>query len=168
VRPLVEATARAIQAGNMAPVRQVLQGHYRERVNGGYFLVEEIGAGKGQVYEPNGRRIKARFRGGPYGAAGPGGPAVEGTLTIDNAPNAFFGALVGRRAGDRVRVFLSPETIPDPYTAVPIVGRPPTRLPVAVGAIFEVEVLRVCEPVIWTITRGGGIIGPIQFEPYCR
>jgi hypothetical protein len=75
---------------------------------------------------------------------------------------------VGRRAGDRVRVLLSPETIPDPYSAVQTVGRPPTRLPVAVGGVFDVEVLRVCEPVIWTIARGGGIIGPIQFEPYCR
>jgi hypothetical protein len=168
VRPLVEATARAIQAGSMASVRQVLKETYRERVNGGYVLVEEMGAGKGQAYEGNGRRIKARFRGGPYSPSGPGAPTVEGTLTVDNAPNAFFGALVGRRAGDRVRVLLSPETIPDPYTAVPKVGPPPTRLPVAVGAIFDVEVLRVCEPVIWTITRGGGIIGPIQFEPYCR
>jgi hypothetical protein len=67
-----------------------------------------------------------------------------------------------------VRVLLSPETTPDPYAAVQVVGRPPTRLPVAVGADFEVEVLRVCEPVIWTVFRGSGIFGPLRFEVYCR
>jgi hypothetical protein len=67
-----------------------------------------------------------------------------------------------------VRVLLSPEAIPDPYTAVQTVGRPPTRLPVAVGGFFDVEVLRVCEPVIWTLIEGGGIIGPVRFVAYCH
>ena len=107
-----------------------------------------------------------RFRGGPYAATGAGAPAIDGTLTVDNAPNAFFSALDGRRAGDRVRLLLSPETIADPHAALAVVGNPP-RLPVATGAAFDVEVLRVCEPVIWTVFRGSGIWGPIQFEVYC-
>jgi HEAT repeats len=169
LRPLAEATARAIQAGDMAPVRQALQAAYGHGPGvTGYVDVEVLAAGEGQAYEPNGRRIKARFRGGPYSPSGPVAPLVEGTLTVDNAPNAFFGALSGRRAGDRVRVLLSPEAIPDPYAAIQTVGRPPTRLPVAVGGAFDVEVLRVCEPVIWTVLQGGGIIGPVRFEAYCR
>jgi hypothetical protein len=67
-----------------------------------------------------------------------------------------------------VRLLLSPETIPDPYSAVQVVGPKPAQFPVATGAAFDVEVLRVCEPVIWTVTRGGGILGPIRFEVYCR
>jgi len=67
-----------------------------------------------------------------------------------------------------VRVLLSPETNPDPYFAVPVTGRTPERLPVATGAAFDVEVLRVCEPVIWTVFRGSGIWSPVRFEVYCR
>jgi hypothetical protein len=169
LRPLTEATARGIGTGSLEPVRQALGTAYAHAPGAvGYVDVEVVGTGKGMAYEPSGHRIKARFRGGPYSASGPTAPAVEGTLTVDNAPNAFFSALAGRRAGDRVRVLLSPETNPDPYFAVPVAGRKPERFPVATGAAFEVEVLRVCEPVIWTVFRGGGIWSPVRFEVYCR
>jgi len=103
----------------------------------------------------------------PPGAPPP--PAVDYTLTVDDAPNALFSALVGRRAGDRVRVRLSPETIPDPYSRFPT-PRPSSvaQFPVGSGAEFEVDVLRVCEPVIWTLFKGGGILGPMRFETHCR
>ncbi|HET6900407.1 MAG TPA: HEAT repeat domain-containing protein, partial [Vicinamibacteria bacterium] len=169
LRPLAEATARAIQGRNMAPVQQVLRDAYGHGPGVvGYSDVEVTRTGGGLAYAPNGHRIKARFRGGPYSPSGTVVPSVEGTLTVDNAPNSFFAALVGRRAGDRVKVLLSPEMSPDPYWAVQTVGRPPTHLPVATGASFDVEVLRVCEPVIWTVFRGSGIWGPIRFELYCR
>lgn len=167
LRPLAEATARAIQAGSLTPVRQTLKDGYPHGPGGaGYVDVEVLRNGGGRPYARSGSRIKVRFRGGPYAATGAGAPAIDGTLTVDNAPNAFFSALDGRRAGDRVRLLLSPETIADPHAALAVVGNPP-RLPVATGAAFDVEVLRVCEPVIWTVFRGNGIWGPIQFEVYC-
>jgi hypothetical protein len=94
---------------------------------------------------------------------------VDETLAVDDAPNALFTALAGRRAGDRLRVRLSPETIPDPYSSFPT-PRPSNvaQSPVGSGAEFEVDVLRVCEPVVWTLFRGGGIFGPIRFETHCR
>jgi hypothetical protein len=168
LRPLAEATARAIQAGSLAPVRESLRDRYAHGPGGfGYVDVEVLRSGGGQPYARSGYRIKVRFRGGPYSASMPVAPVVDGTLTVDNAPNAFFSALDGRRAGDRVRVLLSPETIPDPHAAMAVVGNPP-RLPVATGAAFDVEVLRVCEPVIWTVFRGSGIWSPVRFEVYCR
>jgi hypothetical protein len=168
LRPLAEATARAIQAGSLAPVRESLRDRYAHGPSGaGYVDVEVLRSGGGQTYARSGYRIKVRFRGGPYTAAAPAAPAIDGTLTVDNAPNAFFSALDGRRAGDRVRLLLSPETIADPHAAQAVVGNPP-RLPVATGGAFDVEVLRVCEPVIWTVFRGSGIWGPVRFEVYCR
>jgi HEAT repeats len=168
LRPLAEATARAIQAGSLAPVREGLRDRYAHGPGGaGYVDVEVLRHGGGQPYARSGSRIKVRFRGGPYTGTGASAPAIDGTLTVDNAPNAFFSALDGRRPGDRVRLLLSPETIADPYAAMAVVGHP-TRLPVATGAAFDVEVLRVCEPIIWTVFRGSGIWGPIQFEVYCR
>jgi hypothetical protein len=94
---------------------------------------------------------------------------VDYTLTADRAPNALFAALSGRREGDRLRVRLSPETIPDPYASFPT-PRPSSvaQFPVGSGAEFEVEILRVCEPVIWTVFKGGGIVNPIRFETHCR
>jgi len=169
LRPLAEATARAIGVGSMEPVRQALRDAYGHGPGVvGYVDVEVVGTGAGMAYAPSGYRIKARFRGGPYTASGRAPATVEGTLTVDNAPNAFFTALAGRRAGDHVRLLLSPETIPDPYAAVQVAGRKPAQFPVATGAAFDVEVLRVCEPVIWTAFRGSGIWGPVRFELYCR
>ena len=64
---------------------------------------------------------------------------------------------------------LSPETYPDPYSRFPT-PRPSqvSQFPLGVGADFEVEILRVCEPVVWRIFEGGGIFGPIEFESHCR
>lgn len=41
-------------------------------------------------------------------------------------------------------------------------------LPDGSGAVFDVEIRRVCEPVIWTVFRGSGIWSPVRFELYCR
>jgi hypothetical protein len=104
-----------------------------------------------------------------YTPGGPGPPAVDHTLTVDNAPNALFSTLAGRREGDRLRLRLSPETQPDPYSRFPT-PRPSSvaQFPVGAGADFEVEIGRVCEPVIWRLYKGGGIVGPIEFETHCR
>ena len=170
LRPLVDATARAIRTSTMAPVREALSTAYVQVRGGeGYADVEVLEAGQGKVYTPHGHRIKVRIRGGVYTPGGPPPPAFDYTLTVDDAPNALFGALAGRRAGDRLRVRLSPETIPDPYGRLPT-KRPSsvTEFPVGAGADFDVEIMRVCEPVIWKIFRGGGIVGPIEFETHCR
>ena len=170
VRPLVDATARAIATGTIAPVREALATAYEHPRGGeGYVDVEVLEAGQGKVYVRNGHRIKARIRGGVYTPGGPPPPSVDYTLTVDDATNALFGALAGRRAGDRLRVRLSPETIPDPYASYPTI-RPSSlvQFPVGSGAEFEVEIQRVCEPVIWTLFRGGGIVSPIRFETHCR
>jgi hypothetical protein len=168
LRPLIDATARAIRTGTMAPVREALSTAYGHPGGGGYADVEVLEAGQGKAYGPQGFRIKARIRGGVYTPGGPPPPAVDYTLTVDSAPNAVFGSLIARREGDRLRLRLSPETIPDPYARFPT-PRPPSvpQFP-AGGADFEVEIRRVCEPVIWRLFRGGGIVGPIEFETHCR
>lgn len=170
VRPLVEATARAIPSSSMAPVRQALSTAYAHvRGEEGYADVEVLEAGQGKEYAPQGFRVKARIRGGVYTAGGPPAEAVDVTLTVDDAPNALFKALAGRREGDRLRLRLSPETIPDPYASFPT-PRPSSvaQFPVGSGAEFEVDILRVCEPVVWTLFRGGGIFNEIAFETHCR
>jgi hypothetical protein len=168
LRPLLDATARAIQASSMAPVRQALSTAYA-RAGDGYADVEVLAAGQGKVYSAQGSRIKARIRGGVYTPGGAPPTTVGYTLTADDAPNALFSALVGRREGDRLRVRLSPEAIPDPYSRFPT-PRPSSvaQFPVGAGADFDVEITRVCEPVVWTIFRGGGIFAPLRFETHCR
>jgi hypothetical protein len=170
VRPVLEAASRAVATGTMAPVRETLARAYlHPSGDRTYADVEELQAGEGTPYAVHGFRIKARIRGGVYTPGGPPPPAVDYTLTVDDAPNALFSALAGRRAGDRVRVRLSPETLPDPYWGFPT-PRPSNvaQFPVGSGAEFEVDVLRVCEPVIWTLFKGGGIFGPMRFETHCR
>ena len=170
VRALVDATARAIRAGAMAPVVRALSTDYSRGPQGaGFIHVEVLGSGEGKAYAPTGHRVKARVRGGPYNPDGPPLALADHTLTVDSAPNALFHALIGRRAGDRLRIRLSPETLPDPYWGFPT-PRPSSvaQFPVGTGADFEVEVLRVCEPVIWRLFEGGGIVGPIAFESHCR
>jgi hypothetical protein len=170
LRPLVEATTRAVGTRAMAPVREALSTAYAHPRGGeGYADVEVLESGQGKAYAPRGFRVKARIRGGVYTPGGPPPPAVDFTLTVDDAPNALFAALAGRREGDRLRLRLSPETIPDPYASFPT-PRPSSvaQFPVGSGADFEVDILRVCEPVIWTLFRGGGIVGPIRFESHCR
>jgi hypothetical protein len=168
VRPLVEATARAIQSSSMAPVRTALSTAYR-RIGDGYADVEVLEPGEGKEYRAQGFRIRARIRGGVYTPGGTPPPAVDYTLTVDDAPNALFAALAGRRDGDRLRVRLSPETIPDPYASFPT-PRPSSvaQFPVGSGADFDVEITRVCEPVVWTLFRGSGSVGKLAFETHCR
>jgi hypothetical protein len=168
-RPLVEATARAVRAGSMLPVREALSRSYARAGEKGYADVEVLAPGDGKAYAPPELRIKARIRGGPYTPAGPPPPTVDYTLTATHAPNALFAALAGRREGDRLRVRLSPETYPDPYAGFPT-PRPRAipEFPVGSGAEFEVEIVRVCEPVVWTLFKGGGIVNPIAFETHCR
>ena len=164
VRPLVEATARAIRSSSMAPVQAALSTAY-QRVGDGYVDIEVLEPGQGKQYQAEGYRIKARIRGGPYAPGGSPSPAVDYTLTADMAPNSLVRALVGRREGARLRVRLSPETIPDPYSGFPT---PRPEFPVGTGADFDVEIKRVCEPVIWTLFRGGGIFNPLTVETHCR
>jgi hypothetical protein len=169
LRPLVEATASAVASGDMAPVRAALARAYTRLQPSGYADVEVLQPGPGKAYAANAFRIRARIRGGVYTPGGPPAPAVDETLIVDGAPNALFAALNGRHEGDRLRVRLSPETVPDPYFRFPT-PRPASvaQFPVGSGADFEVEIQEVCEPVIWTIFKGGGIVGPIRFESHCR
>jgi len=170
VRPLAEATVRAVQARDMAPVRDALARRYGHGPgNVGYTYLEMLGEGSGEPYADE-HRIHVRVHGGPYDPAGQGPRTINDKLKAVSPPNAFFAALVGRRAGDRLKLILSPETAQSPYLSTErwIDHEVQHLLPMGAGAAFEVEVTRVCAPVIWTVFRGNGFFSPLQIELYCR
>jgi hypothetical protein len=171
LRPLVAATARALRENNPALVPQALATAYRRGPQrDGYVYVEVLQPGDGRAFESWELRIRVRFSGAPYTASGPGIPRIEDSLVADGGPNAFFSALQGRRAGDRLRLYLSPELQPDPYRATTKKPSHPGWQPAIVsnGGVFDVEITHVCEPVVWRLFKGGGIVGPMEFELYCR
>jgi len=120
--------------------------------------------------ETSDRRIRVRVQGRPYPPSGEK-PVIDDTLTADGPPNAFYAALAGRRDGDRLRLLMSPEVAQSPYYSTHRWNEDHNvqhLLPDGSGAIFDVEIRRVCEPVIWTVFRGSGIWSPVKFELYCR
>jgi hypothetical protein len=171
VRPLMEATVRAVRAGDLAPVRNVLGRAYTRGPNGiGYVRIDVLSEGRGPQYELNDRRIRVHVRGRPYPSSAEK-PVLDDTLTGDGPPNAFYAALAGRRGGDRLRLLMSPEVAQSPYASTHRWNEDHTvqhLLPAGSGAVFDVDIRRVCEPVIWTVFRGSGIWGEVMFELYCR
>ena len=82
--------------------------------------------------------------------------------------NTGLAALAGRRAGDRVRLLMSPD-IAQSLVFGTSKHQTTSRTHVSgTTGYFDVTIDRVCEPQIWTLYRGGSIIGPLQFELSCK
>jgi hypothetical protein len=123
----------------------------------------------GMAYEPEKHRIRARFTALHYGAPRKlPADMQETTLAAWQGVNAGLAALAGRRAGDRVRLLMSPDIA---QSLVFGTSKHQTRSRTHVSGTtgyFDVTIDRVCEPQICTLFKGGGRFGPLEFELSCK
>jgi hypothetical protein len=167
LRPLFEATARAVGSGDMAPVQGALaRGFKKGPRDTGYVRIESLSRGTGTRYDAAVHRIQVEVSGGVYGPGREGAAPIAGRITADNTgSNVFFSALQGQPMGERLRLLMSPETALSPFTYTQHKGG---DLPPGAAGEFEVEIRKVCQPQVWELTKGGGILGPIRIETSCK
>jgi hypothetical protein len=166
LRPVFDAAARAVSLGDVAPVREALgRGFTKGPHDTGYIRIDMLSAGSGMPYDHGVHRIRVDVRGAVYGPGRERGKRIAGVRTAENTTtNPFFLALGGRSAGTRLRMIMSPETALSPFAEAP---QPGPSLPPGTAADYEIDILKVCEPHIWELFKGGGIFGPIRIETSC-
>jgi hypothetical protein len=124
--------------------------------------------GKGLAYSPDLHRIRLKFKFSKYN--GPDNPAKSdaksGSVTIYKNPSSFWVKIAGVRAGEKLKLYLSPPLAISPYYGT---NQPPNDNVgyEREGAFYEVSVEDVCEPIFWTFWKGEGIFGPMIFEIKC-
>jgi hypothetical protein len=167
LRPLYEASARAVLRGDVTPVQEALARGFRKGPHGkGYVEIETLAKGIGTRYDPRVHRIQVEVWGGVYGPGREKAQRIEGLITAENwTYTTFFLALAGRQKGERLRILMSPEVADSPFDHSRYSGG---RLPPGAAGEFEVEIRKVCRPQIWEILEGGGIIGPWRIEIGCK
>jgi hypothetical protein len=167
LRPLLRATALAVGQGDLAPVRNALaRGFKRGPHNEGYVRVDILEKGSGVPYNPAVHRIQVEAWGGVYGPGRERAARIEGVVTAENTTyNPFFLALQGRSRGERFRILMSPETALSPFAHSLKGGG---KLPPGAAGEFEIDIRKVCQPQVWQLFEGGGIIGPMRIETGCK
>jgi hypothetical protein len=117
----------------------------------------------GTPYEPEKHRIRARFTALHYGSPRKlPADMQETSLVAWQGVNTGLAALAGRRAGDRVRLLMSPDIAESlGFGTSQHQTRSRTHVSGTTG-YFDVTIDRVCEPQIWTL------IGGVKFETSCR
>ena len=84
------------------------------------------------------------------------------------APNTLFHALQDRRQGDVLHVALSPEIAQSPLSGTERFAREEAlknAIPDGVAAAYDVEIERVCRPIVWRFLRGS--MYEFSFEVAC-
>jgi hypothetical protein len=122
----------------------------------------------GMAYEPEKHRIRARFTVLHYGSPRKLPLDMQETsLEAWQSVNTGLAALAGRRAGDRVRLLMSPD-IAQSLVFGTSKHQTMSRTHVSgTAGYFDVTIDRICEPQIWTLFSGGGWFGPMKFELSC-
>ena len=171
LRPLLTATARAVESANLQPAHAALKQFTPGPGGHGFVRIEVRQRGSGPIFDPSKHRARLHVKGGAIGPGSEGLPHFDHTLN-ERAPNMVFQALGGQREGDQVHVVLSPEIAQSPLSGTERWMRE-ERLKLAVpegmAAAYDVEIGHLCEPVIWRPLRGtAGWFSDMQFELYCR
>jgi HEAT repeat protein len=170
LRPLIIATVRAIESGNPQLAHDALKRFKAGPGGHGFVRIEVRRRGSGPTFVPTEHRATLHVKGGAMGPGSEGLPRFDHTVD-ERAPNMVFHALAGQREGDRVHVVLSPEIAQSPLAGT---GRWMDEeklkfaVPEGVAAAYDVEIDRVCQPVIWRPLRGMGKFSDMQFEVFCR
>jgi hypothetical protein len=167
---LAAATARAVREQRISPVRDELaRGFQKGPFDKGYVKMDVLRAGAGATpYDPVKHRVTLHYVVQPYGGPGRSPDRTTDAIVSLSAPNNALMALRGRRAGDVVRLLMSPDIAVSPAYGTSRHNDAWQTHVMGTPGSFEIAIDRVCEPVIWTAFRGYGIFGPIQFETYCR
>ncbi len=170
LRPLLTATMRAIESDNVQPALEALKQFTPGPGGHGFVRIEVRRRGSGPTFDPSKHRARLHVKGGAIGPGSEGLPRFDHTLN-ELAPNMVFQSLGGQREGDQVHVVLSPEIAQSPLLNTERWSRD-ERLKLAVpegtAAAYDVEIRRICEPVIWRPFSGMGKFSDTRFEVYCR
>jgi HEAT repeat protein len=170
VRPLLTATVRAVESGSLQPAHEALK-HFTPGPGGcGFVRIEVRHSGSGPTFDPSKHRATLHVKGGAMGPGSEGLPHFDHTVN-ELAPNMVFQALAGQREGDRVHVVLSPEIAQSPLAGTERWMREERlqfAVPEGTAAAYDVEIDRVCEPVIWRPLRGMGRYSDMKFEVFCK
>jgi hypothetical protein len=157
----LNAVVRSLREGQdlLTPVlqRDLPRGAYDK----GYVLVEPwqttaLPTGK-TPYFPGTHRITLRYTVLPYGTpTRMPSDMGENRVIAWQAVNSGIAALAGHRAGERVRLLMSPDIAQSLMYGTPQHQRSYTTHVRGTPGHFDVTIERVCEPQIWTLFRGGG------------
>jgi hypothetical protein len=168
-RPMLIAVERSLRDGR-DHLSQALEHDVPHGPDGkGFIWIEPLRTtATGTAYVPGKHRIRARFATLPYGPPRKIPEDIrETSLVAWESVNTGLAALAGRRAGDRVRLLMSPDIA---ESLVFGTSQHSTRARTHISGTpgyFDVKIERVCEPQIWTLYKGGPTIGPIAFEMSC-
>jgi len=164
------ATSRAVQERRVTAMRESLSRDFQKGPQGtGFVRVDVQRAGAGRTpYDPAKHRISLQFTVLRYDGASRSTERTTDSVVSQHAANSALQALQGRRAGDVVRLLLSPDIAQSPAYGTSRHGDSWATHVGGTPGLFDVTVVRVCQPVIWTLWRGSGLWGPIEFEAYCR
>jgi hypothetical protein len=135
----------------------------------GFVRIEVRRAGDGPVFAAGKHRAHLRVRGGAIGPQAEGLPRFDHDIEGTYAPNTVFVALDGRREGDRLHVVLSPEIAQSPLSGTGRWMREEAlkfAVPEGTAAAYDVEIRRVCRPIVWRPIRSGWF-SEMKFELAC-
>jgi HEAT repeats len=129
----------------------------------GFVLIEPLRtSASGRAYEPEKHRIRVRFTVLHYGTPRKLPEDMQEIgLEAWQDVNPGLAALAGRRAGDRVRLLMSPDIAQSlVFGTSKHQLRSRTHVSGTTG-YFDVKIDRVCEPQVWTL------FGSMKFETSC-
>jgi len=166
----LSATSRAVQERRVTAIRESLARDFQKGPHGhGFVRVDVQRAGTGRTpYDPATHRISLQFTVVRYDGPGRSTERSTDSVVSQHAANSALQALQGRRAGDVIRLLLSPDIAQSPAYGTSRHAESWTTHVAGTPGLFSVTVVRVCQPVIWTLWRGNGMWGPLEFEAYCR
>jgi HEAT repeats len=163
-RPIVGAVMLSLRDGHDRVTPMLARDLRHGPQDKGFVEIESLRTkDRGTAYEPDKHRIRVRFTVLRYGTPIKTPPETgEIAVVAWQGVNNGIAALAGRRAGDRVRLLLSPEIAQSLAWGTPKHQDAYRTYVLGTPGYFDVTIDRVCEPQIWTIVRNWRI------ETSCR
>ena len=158
LQPLIAAAAVSVRERDPRSATRALATFTPGAGGLGFVRIEVRRAGDGPVYEPGTHRARLRVTGGAIGPQAGGLPRFDHDVEGTYGPNTVFVALDGRREGDRLHVLLSPEIAQSPLQGTERWTREEAlkhAVPEGTAAAYDVEIRRVCRPVVWRPISSG-------------
>jgi hypothetical protein len=170
IHPLLTATQRAVATGNPELADEALKQFARGPGGHGFVRIEVRHRGSGPTYDPSKHRASLHVKGGAIGPGSEGLPHFDHRVN-ELATNTVFQALARQQEGNRLHVVLSPEIAQSPLAGTERwihEERLQHAVPEGVAAAYDVEIRRVCVPVVWRPLRGMGIFSGTSIEVFCK
>jgi hypothetical protein len=162
-RPVIVAVMLSLRVGRNHLAEALEKELPRGPGGKGFVSIEPLRTtASGTAYQPEKHRIRARFTVLHYGAPRKVPLDMQETsLVAWQGVNMGLAALAGRRAGDRVRLLMSPDIAQSLVFGTSQHSTMSRTHVSGTPGYFEVTIDRVCEPQIWTL------FGSLKFEASC-